>query len=53
MTMILSVAVVAALGLGLGWLLGLASQWLGVKRRGLLMQFDRALARVQHLDIAP
>ena len=33
MTMILSVVAVAALGLALGWLLGLASQWLGRDHR--------------------
>lgn len=43
MTMILSVAVVAALGLGLGWLLGLASQWLGATTDPVVERLTEAL----------
>ena len=43
MTMILSVAVLAALGLGLGWLLGLASQWLGATTDPVVERLTEAL----------
>ena len=43
MTMILSVVAVAALGLALGWLLGLASQWLGATTDPVVERIAEAL----------
>ena len=43
MMMIVSVAAVAALGLVLGWLLGLASQWLGATVDPVVERITEAL----------